>query len=76
MTVRKLEWQGNPNVPRADLAIREKTFGDQSAAAAAVDHGKVTKNQLKKMLKAQQVAKQKEDKQKEKAEAKDIKNAE
>ena len=72
MAVRKLEWAGNPNIPRTDLAERPKTFGDMGPAAAAVDAGKVSKNKLKKMLKDQQVAEKKAQKEKEKAEAQGV----
>lgn len=69
MAVRKLEWNGNPNVPRADLVVPVNQ-PEQGGAEATEGDGKMTKNQLKKLLKEQQIAQKKADKAKEKAAAK------
>lgn len=70
MAQRKLEWQGNPKVPRADLIVPvskpEGASGDAAAAGEGGD-GKLTKNQMKKILKEQQIAAKKAEKAKEKA---------
>lgn len=70
MTVRPLEWKGNPRVPRADLVPATKPGeGGNVDGAAGGDggSGKLTKNQMKKLLKEQQVAQKKADKAREKA---------
>lgn len=70
MTVRPLEWKGNPRVPRADLVVPEtKPAADDAAASGEAGDGKMTKNQLKKLLKGQQLAAKKAAKAKEKEEA-------
>ncbi|KAF7559774.1 hypothetical protein G7046_g4385 [Stylonectria norvegica] len=70
MSVRPLEWQGNPSVPRADRVVPTSTTeagaGD-AAGAGEGGEGKLTKNQQKKLLKEQQVAAKKAEKAKEKA---------
>lgn len=63
MTPRPLEWKGNPKVPRADLVAPVVKEGEQQPTEG---DGKMTKNQLKKMLKAQQMAERKAEKTKEK----------
>ena len=67
MSTRPLEWKGNPRVPRADLVVPvTKSAGDEADGAAAGDDGKMTKNQLKKLLKQQQIAQKKAEQAKEK----------
>lgn len=68
MSQRKLEWQGNPKVPRADLVVPVQKEGDAAPAGEGEGEQKLTKNQLKKLLKEQQVAAKKAAKEKEKAE--------
>ncbi|PHH83032.1 hypothetical protein CDD82_3834 [Ophiocordyceps australis] len=65
MKARPLEWKGNTKVPRADLVVPE-TSGNAGAEGGAGE-SKLTKNQVKKLLKEQQVAQKKADKAKEKA---------
>lgn len=71
MAIRPLEWQGNPKVPRADLVV-PVVKADDAAAGASTEGGteKMTKNQLKKLLKEQQIAAKKAEKAKQKEEAK------
>lgn len=72
MSTRPLEWKGNPRVPRADLVIPvTKSAEDNADGTAAGDDGKMTKNQMKKLLKQQQVALKKAEKTKEKEAAPD-----
>lgn len=65
MAVRPLEWAGNPRVPRADLVVPVAAAG----AEAAEGDGKLTKNQMKKLLKEQQIAAKKAEKEAAKAKA-------
>ena len=65
MAVRPLHWQGNPKVPRADLVVPVSNAGTSSEAGGEGD-GKMTKTQLKKLLKQQSTAQKKADKAKEK----------
>lgn len=69
MAIRPLEWQGNPKVPRADLVV-PVVNADEAAAGASAEGGaeKMTKNQLKKLLKEQQIAAKKAEKAKQKEE--------
>lgn len=67
MAVRPLEWQGNPKVPRADLVV-PVVKADEAAASTEGGPEKVTKNQLKKQLKEQQIAAKKAEKAKQKGE--------
>ena len=67
MAVRPLEWQGNPKVPRADLVVPE-IKADETAAPTEGGPEKMTKNQLKKLLKEQQIAAKKAEKAKQKEE--------
>ncbi|KAK2592877.1 tryptophan--tRNA ligase [Conoideocrella luteorostrata] len=70
MSVRPLEWTGNPRVPRADLVVPvTKPTDGTTPAAEAAGTGEMSKNQLKKILKEQQVAAKKAAKAKEKEEA-------
>ncbi|KAM0450394.1 hypothetical protein ACHAPV_004061 [Trichoderma viride] len=70
MAIRPLEWQGNPKVPRADLVV-PVVKADEAAADASAEGGeKLTKNQLKKLLKEQQIAAKKAEKAKQKEEGK------
>ncbi|KAG5944555.1 tryptophan--tRNA ligase [Claviceps sorghi] len=70
MSVRPLEWRGNPNVPRADVVVpvtKQPGDGAPSAGAdAAGAPGEMSKNQMKKLLKEQQTAAKKAAKAKEK----------
>ncbi|KAG6260718.1 tryptophan--tRNA ligase [Claviceps purpurea] len=71
MSVRPLEWAGNPNVPRADLvaaaAPNHSSDGTASATAdASAAPGEMSKNQMKRLLKEQQTAAKKAAKEKEK----------
>lgn len=67
MSVRPLEWKGNPNVPRADLVVPVTKPADGVASAnAAGTSGEMSKNQMKKLLKEQQTAAKKAAKAKEK----------
>lgn len=65
MSVRPLEWNGNPKIPRADLVV-PVTKGGAAGADGETGDGKLTKNQLKKLLKEQEIARKKAEKQKEK----------
>ncbi|KAM6488550.1 tryptophanyl-tRNA synthetase [Trichoderma sp. SZMC 28011] len=67
MAVRPLEWQGNPKVPRADLVV-PVVKADEAAASTEGGPEKLTKNQLKKLLKEQQIAAKKAEKAKQKEE--------
>lgn len=67
MAIRPLEWQGNPNVPRADLVV-PVVKADEATAPAEGGAEKLTKNQLKKLLKEQQIAAKKAEKAKQKEE--------
>lgn len=58
MSARSLEWKGNPKVPRADL-VAPNVKGGKDAAAAGQAGGTLSKNQQKKMIKEQQIAKKK-----------------
>ena len=72
MSIRPLEWKGNPMVPRADLVVPVKkpdAEGGDAAAEGAEGDGKMTKNQLKKLQKQQEIEKKKAEKEKAKAEA-------
>jgi tryptophanyl-tRNA synthetase len=70
MAIRPLEWQGNPKVPRADLVV-PVVKADEAAADGSAEGGeKMTKNQLKKLLKEQQIAAKKAEKAKQKEEGK------
>lgn len=71
MSVRPLEWKGNPRVPRADLVVPVSKAADGVAAptAGANGSGEMSKNQMKKLLKEQQNAAKKAAKAKEKEEA-------
>ncbi|KAH6606655.1 tryptophanyl-trna synthetase [Trichoderma cornu-damae] len=68
MAIRPLEWQGNPKVPRADLVVPEMKADEAAAASADGGAEKLTKNQLKKLLKEQQIAAKKAEKAKQKEE--------
>jgi tryptophanyl-tRNA synthetase len=71
MSARKLEWSGNPNVPRADLVVPvTQNEGEKESSDAAGGDGKLTKNQLKKLQKMKQVEEKKAAKALEKAQAK------
>ncbi|KAF4505329.1 hypothetical protein G6O67_007287 [Ophiocordyceps sinensis] len=59
MSIRPLEWKGNPKVPRADLVVPDVKPGGEAAAAGEAGSEKLSKNQLKKMLKEQQIAQKK-----------------
>lgn len=61
MAVRKLEWNGNPKLPRAELVVPVKAEGDAEEKLVEGD-GKLTKNQQKKLLKEQQIAQKKAEK--------------
>lgn len=61
MAVRPLDWTGNPKVPRADLVVPVGMTGAEGGSAGTGD-GKMTKNQLKKLLKEQQIAAKKAEK--------------
>lgn len=65
MAQRKLEWQGNPKIPRADVVV--PVSKPEGEAAGEGGDGKLTKNQMKKLLKEQQIAAKKAEKAKEKA---------
>ncbi|EGX91699.1 tryptophanyl-tRNA synthetase [Cordyceps militaris CM01] len=67
MAVRPLEWKGNSKVPRADLVVPVTSAGTEEAAVEG--DGKLTKNQMKKLLKEQQIAAKKAEKEAAKAKA-------
>ncbi|KAM3439251.1 hypothetical protein MY4824_002780 [Beauveria thailandica] len=71
MAVRPLEWQGNPRVPHADLVVpvAGAASAAEGSAAAEGGDGKLTKNQMKKLLKEQQIAAKKAEKEAAKAKA-------
>lgn len=56
MSIRPLEWKGNPKAPRADLVVTDAKPGEDGGEAGS---GELSKNQLKKMLKEQKVAQKK-----------------
>ncbi|KOS18536.1 Tryptophan--tRNA ligase [Escovopsis weberi] len=66
MTKRPLSWNGNPRVQRADLVVPVVSKAEEGAGAAgpegAAEGEKMTKNQLKKLLKEQQIAQKKAEK--------------
>ncbi|KAG5985783.1 tryptophan--tRNA ligase [Claviceps pusilla] len=70
MSVRPLEWRGNPKVPRADLIVPVAKQAGDGADAGSADAGgapgEMSKNQMKKLLKEQQTAAKKAAKAKEK----------
>ncbi|PMB65531.1 Tryptophan--tRNA ligase, cytoplasmic [Beauveria bassiana] len=71
MAVRPLEWQGNPRVPRADLVVPVEGAASAAEGSAAAEggDGKLTKNQMKKLLKEQQIVAKKAEKEAAKAKA-------
>ncbi len=70
MTPRPLEWNGNPNVPRADLVVPVvKTDGE--AKKSGEGEGEMTKSALKKQAKLAQIAQKKAEKEAAKAAAKE-----
>jgi tryptophanyl-tRNA synthetase len=68
MKVRPLEWQGNPKLKRTDLVVPVEKKDTENSEAPAEGDGKMSKNQLKKILKQQELEKRKADKAKEKEE--------
>lgn len=62
MSSRPLTWSGNPKVPRADLVVPVPRATADKEEGAEGEDGKLTKNQMKKLLKEQQVAQKKADK--------------
>lgn len=56
MSVRPLEWAGNPRVPRADLVVPVVAQGGAAGEGAAEGDGKLSKNALKKIEKEKQIA--------------------
>lgn len=69
MSVRPLEWQGNPKVPRADIVVPGTTASAEAGEGAS--DGKMTKSQQKRMLKEQQTAAKKAEKAAAREKAKD-----
>lgn len=70
MSVRPLEWKGNPRVPRADLVVPVTTAVDGTKPAGdAAGTGELSKNAQKKLLKEQQLAAKKAEKERAKAAA-------
>ncbi|RDA92236.1 hypothetical protein CP533_5724 [Ophiocordyceps camponoti-saundersi (nom. inval.)] len=67
MAKRPLEWLGNSKVPRADLVVPVAGGGQGKTDGGAAAEGKQSKNQLKKLLKEQQIAQKKAEKAKEKS---------
>ena len=65
MARRPLEWVGNPKVPRADLVVPEIKEAETTEGTA--EDGKMSKSQMKKLLKQQQAAEKKAEKQAAKA---------
>lgn len=63
MSVRPLEWKGNPKVPRADLVVPVTTASSGDVAAAG--DGQLSKNALKKIAKDKAIADKKAEKQRE-----------
>jgi tryptophanyl-tRNA synthetase len=76
MAIRPLEWQGNPKVPRADLVVPEIKADEAAGASTEGGAEKLTKNQLKKLLKEQQIAAKKAEKAKQKEDGTAAKGAE
>lgn len=72
MSVRSLEWQGNPKVPRADRVVPVVT---DAGGETTEGDGKISKSQQKKALKEQQVAAKKAEKEAAKAKEKAEKEA-
>jgi tryptophanyl-tRNA synthetase len=67
MSVRPLEWKGNPRVRRADLVVPVTKAVDGAAAGGdSAGTGELSKNAKKKLLKEQQIAAKKAEKAKEK----------
>ncbi|KAG8419914.1 tryptophan--tRNA ligase [Metarhizium acridum] len=67
MSVRPLEWKGNPRVPRADLVVPVTGAADGATPAGdAAGAGELSKNAMKKLLKEQRIAAKKAQKAKEK----------
>lgn len=67
MSVRPLEWRGNPRLPRADLVVPVTKAADGAAPdGEASGSGELSKNAKKKLLKEQQIAAKKAEKAKEK----------
>ncbi|RCI10304.1 hypothetical protein L249_8449 [Ophiocordyceps polyrhachis-furcata BCC 54312] len=67
MAKRPLEWLGNSKVPKADLVVPVAGGGQGKADGGEAGQGKPSKNQLKKLLKEQQIAQKKAEKAKEKS---------
>ncbi|KHN95151.1 tryptophanyl-tRNA synthetase [Metarhizium album ARSEF 1941] len=66
MSVRPLEWKGNPRVPRADLVVPVTKAADGvSPYGDTGSTGELSKNAMKKLLKEQQIAAKKAQKAKE-----------
>lgn len=66
MSVRPLEWKGNPRVPRADLVVPVTKTDGATPTGDAAGTGELSKNAMKKLLKEQQIAAKKAQKAKEK----------
>lgn len=65
MSVRPLEWKGNPRLLRADLVVPVTKPADGAASGGeAAGSGELSKNAKKKLLKEQQVAAKKAEKEK------------
>ncbi|PHH84682.1 hypothetical protein CDD83_1551 [Cordyceps sp. RAO-2017] len=62
MSARPLEWKGNGRVPRADLVAPVIGSAEGKAEGGEGADGKLSKNQLKKLLKEQQIAQKKAEK--------------
>ncbi|OAA43150.1 tryptophanyl-tRNA synthetase [Metarhizium rileyi] len=70
MSIRPLEWKGNPRVPRADLVVPVTKAADGAGQTGdAAGTGELSKNAMKKLLKEQQIAAKKAQKAKEKEDA-------
>jgi tryptophanyl-tRNA synthetase len=68
MKVRPLDWQGNPKIKRTDLVVPVETTESENKEVPAEGDGKMSKNQLKKIQKQQELAQRKAEKAKEKEE--------
>lgn len=64
MATRPLEWKGNARLARADVVVPVAKAADGAAGG-----DKMSKNQLKKLLKEQEILRKKADKEKAKARA-------
>lgn len=59
MSVRPLEWKGNPKIPRADLVVPVNKAGSGDAGAGGSGDGQLSKNALKKIEKEKAIAEKK-----------------